>query len=196
MFTVADLVNVHPDLWPWMTLTGVFKVNELKIVCGVLAVRDGSMRYRPAIPRVRYPHIWHIHDPYIPIYDPYMTHIWPIYTIYDPCVTYIWPIYHLYDTYNDPYMTHIWHGVPTDKYVHHCPLNLPTTNLFCDANYQGGPPPPETPLYNFFVAPKHITGSPHLAHHTETSLRIMLVKFNRERCMLWGWGHLTPPFVG
>ena len=188
MFTVADLVNVHPDLWPWMTLTGVFKVNELKIVCGVLAVRDGSMRYRPAIPRVRYPHIWHIHDPYIPIYDPYMTHIWPIYTIYDPCVTYIWPIYHLYDTYNDPYMTHIWHGVPTDKYVHHCPLNLPTTNLFCDANYQGGPPPPETPLYNFFVAPKHITGSPHLAHHTETSLRIMLVKYNRERCICYGGG--------
>ena len=140
--------------------------------------------------------IYNLYDPYMthiyhiwPIYDLYMTCIWPIYGLY---MTYIWPIYDLYNTY----MTHTWHGVPTDKYVHHCPLNLPTTNLFCDANYQGGHPPPETPLYNFFVAPKHITGSPHLAHHTETSLRIMLVKFNRERCMLWGWGHLTPPFVG
>ena len=147
-------------------------------------------------------HVW-------PIYDQYMTYIWPIwpiYTIYDPYVTYMWPIYdlymtcmthkwHTYDPY-DTYMTHIWHGVPTGKYVHHCPLNLPTTNLFCDANYQGGPPPPETPLYNFFVAPEPTTGSPHLAHNTETSVRIMLVKFNRERCMLWGWGHLTPLFVG
>ncbi len=43
----------------------------------------------------------------------------------------------------------------------------------------------------FFVAHKHIAGSPHLAHYTETSFQIIIAKFISEHHMLQGGGHFS-----
>ena len=40
MFTFAQLVKVHLDLWPWLTFRGHFKVTNVKIANIFLMVRD------------------------------------------------------------------------------------------------------------------------------------------------------------
>ena len=64
-------------------------------------------------------------------------------------------------------------------------FRLPT--FFCDADYQGGghmTPPLQLPATIFFIAHMHITGSPHLAHHTETSFQIIYANFIRQHIMI------------
>jgi len=69
-------------------------------------------------------HIWPIYDPIWPIYDPYMTHGWPIYDPYmtpcDPHMTHGWPIYDpwlTHMTHTWPHVTHMW--LMVDPYMTH-----------------------------------------------------------------------------
>ena len=45
-------------------------------------------------------------------------------------------------------------------------------------------PPLQLPATIFFIAHMHITGSPHLAHHTETSFQIIYANFIRQHIMI------------
>ena len=63
--------------------------------------------------------------------------------------------------------------------------NIPTTNFFCDAYYQGVVIDPlQLPATIFFIGHMHITVSPHLAHHTETSFEIIYANFIRQHIMI------------
>ncbi len=52
MFTIAHLVKVHHDLWPWMTFRGHLKVMNVKIANIFLLVRDKDV--------VTMKHLWEV----------------------------------------------------------------------------------------------------------------------------------------
>ena len=43
MFSIAQLIKVHLDLWPWLTFWGHFKVTNVKIAYIFFMVRDKHM---------------------------------------------------------------------------------------------------------------------------------------------------------
>ena len=80
------------------------------------------------------------------------------------------------------------------SFIIYLTFRLPT--FFVTRTTKGGsydPPPLQLPATIFFIAHMHITGSPHLAHHTETSFEIIYANFIRQHIMIWGGGHMTPP---
>ena len=53
MLTIAHLVKVHHDLWPWMTFKGQLKVTTVKIANIFLMVRDKHL--------VTMKHLWEVY---------------------------------------------------------------------------------------------------------------------------------------
>ena len=107
MFAVDHLVHVHHDLWPWMTLQGLFQGQQTEIRMWCLIGERWIHACYLAPSFIWWPWPWVIYEYIWVIYGSYMVHIghiWVIYVIYGSYMGHILVIYGSYMVY----MGHIW----------------------------------------------------------------------------------------
>ena len=108
MFAVDHLVHVHHDLWPWMTLQGLFQGQQTEIRMWCLIGERWIHACYLAPSFIWWPWPWVIYEYIWVIYGSYMVHIghiWVIYVIYGSYMGHILVIYGSYMVY----MGHIGH---------------------------------------------------------------------------------------